>query len=169
MEGSVILKTVTVLLTKYSDFISSVVYHIGGRGYTHSSISLEGDDNYYSFNYHGFCIETMDKHKQRGVENSIAFELLISDEHYNKIKSRITEIQLNCKEYSYTRIGLVFAILKIPFQWRKHYFCSQFIAELLKEYGGIPLKKESYQYLPNHFRHELNSFCFLNRIIYNPI
>lgn len=36
------MKQICILLTKYSDWISSLVYYIGGQGYTHSSIALGG-------------------------------------------------------------------------------------------------------------------------------
>ena len=42
------MRQIYVLLTKYSDWISTVVYHVGGRGFTHSSISLEEDPNTYT-------------------------------------------------------------------------------------------------------------------------
>lgn len=53
------MKQICILLTKYSDWISSLVYYIGGQGYTHSSIAL-GDQptQFYSFNYRGFAVET---------------------------------------------------------------------------------------------------------------
>lgn len=38
------MKTITVLLTKYSDWVSSIVYHMGGHGYTHASLSLDEAD-----------------------------------------------------------------------------------------------------------------------------
>ena len=37
------MRQISVLLTKYSDWISTLVYYIGGRGFTHSSIALEED------------------------------------------------------------------------------------------------------------------------------
>lgn len=53
------MRQISVLLTKYSDWISTLVYYIGGRG-THSSIAPEEDETtYYSFNYRGFAVETV--------------------------------------------------------------------------------------------------------------
>lgn len=34
------MKEITILLTRYSDWISSFVYHVAGHGYTHASLSL---------------------------------------------------------------------------------------------------------------------------------
>ncbi|MCR0205242.1 hypothetical protein MKC66_10975 [[Clostridium] innocuum] len=163
------MKTITVLLTKYSDWISWIVYHIGGRGYTHSSLGLENEDCFYSFNYHGFCVETLEKHKRRGIENCLVYELQIPEQDYERIKKRIHEVYCQREQYSYTRLGLALAVLKIPFKWKNHYFCSQFVAELLKEYGGVPLKKNINTYLPNHFYHELKNSCFLKKTCYNTL
>lgn len=77
-EGNAGNKAVVVLLTKYSDCISSFLYYIGGRGYTHVSISLDQGHSYYSFNYKGFCTETIEKHRRRGVSKSISYELAVS-------------------------------------------------------------------------------------------
>ena len=69
------MKEVSILLTKYSDWISNIVYVLCGRGYTHASISLEENaDTYYSFNYLGFAVETVSKHRKRGVKKVNAFE-----------------------------------------------------------------------------------------------
>lgn len=163
------MKTVTVLLTKYSDCISGIIYYIGGRGYTHSSLALEGEENFYSFNYHGFCIETLDKHKRRGVDKYLIYELQISEENYNRIKERIEEIRDNREEYSYTRIGLALAVFKIPFKRNKRYFCSQFVAELLKECGDIPLRRNTNTYLPNHFYSELKDAYYLKSSYQNAL
>jgi len=55
------MKKVTILLTEYSDALSRFIYYISGRGYTHISLGLEEDeDRFYSFNYKGFCIETIE-------------------------------------------------------------------------------------------------------------
>ncbi len=163
------MKTITVLLTKYSDWISWIVYHIGAGEYTHASLALEGEEYFYSFNYRGFCVETLEKHKRRGVEHCLAYELQIPEQSYNKIKNRIEDVLSNREQYSYTRFGLVLAVLRIPFRWNYHYFCSQFVAELLKEFGGVPLKKNVNTYLPNHFYQELKDCCYLKNIRCNTI
>ena len=81
------MKQICILLTKYSDWISSLVYYIGGQGYTHSSIAL-GDQptQFYSFNYRGFCVETLEKHRHRGVKKSLSYQLSVSEETYEEMK-----------------------------------------------------------------------------------
>lgn len=150
------MRQISVLLTKYSDWISTVIYHIGGHGYTHSSIALEEDqDTYYSFNYRGFAVETMEKHRRRGVKQSCCIQLQVSDEAYSQMKEQLQNMLDTREDYSYTRLGVLFCVLKFPFRWKNHYFCSQFVAELLKNSGAVPLKRRPCFYLPNHFAMEL--------------
>ena len=164
------MRQISVLLTKYSDWISTLVYHIGGHGFTHSSLSLEEDeDTYYSFNYRGFAVETVDKHRRRGVKCSRCIQLQVSDEAYLEIKERIQGILEHRGEYRYTRLGLLCCILHLPFHWKDHYFCSQFVAELLRESGAVPLQQPSCLYLPNHFAAELPRLLACRKILYNVV
>lgn len=161
---------ISILLTKYSDWISTLVYHIGGRGFTHCSIALEEDQNiYYSFNYRGFAVETVEKHRRRGVKNSRCIQLQISDEAYQKIRRRLQIMLQNQSAYRYTRLGLFFCILHFPFRWKGHYFCSQFVAELLWESGAVPLKRAPHFYLPNQFASELPALPVCQNVLCNMI
>lgn len=164
------MRQISILLTKYSDWISSLVYHIGGRGFTHSSIALDEDAHtYYSFNYRGFAVETLEKHRRRGVKRSCCIQLEVSDEAYFQIRQRVQEMLKNKGEYKYTRIGLLCCILHFPFHWRGHYFCSQFVAELLKESGAVPLKAAPCYYLPNHLNRELAQLPSCHAVLSNVI
>lgn len=164
------MRQISILLTKYSDWISTLVYHVGGRGFTHCSIALEEDQNtYYSFNYRGFAVETIEKHRRRGVKNSRCIQLQVSDGAYRKIKQKIQFMLQNRGEYHYTRLGLFCCILRFPFRWKGHYFCSQFVAELLGESGAIPLKKAPCFYLPNQFALELPGMSECRGVLCNVI
>lgn len=147
------MKQVSVLLTRYNDRMSQFVYWISGRNYTHSSIALEDDpDNFYSFNYRGFTMETVEKHRRRGVKYSCCYQLQVPDEVYEYIRQRIDLFQNHREEYQYNRIGVFLCIIRMPLLKReKHYFCSEFVAELLEESGAVTLKKKPSLYFPNHF------------------
>ena len=102
------MKQICILLTKYSDWISSLVYYIGGQGYTHSSIAL-GDQptQFYSFNYRGFAVETTEKHRRRGVRYSRLYRLNVSDTVYERIEERIRHFLENREKYRYTRLDSI--------------------------------------------------------------
>lgn len=146
------MKEITILLTKYSDWISSMVYHFCGRGYTHASISLEDEpETYYSFNYRGFAIETIEKHRRRGVNRSRCYRIQIPDRAYEEIQTEIKVFGQEKELYRYTRLGVLCCVFHIPLHWNRHYFCSQFVAELLEHSGAVALPKSSSLFLPNHF------------------
>lgn len=164
------MKKISVLLTKYSDFISCLLYYIGGNGFTHVSLGLEDCENeFFSFNYRGFCIETTEKHHRRGVRKSLLYEVEVTDNIYIEIKRRIFVFQNHRADYRYTRFGLLCAILQIPFRWKNHYICSQFVAELLKDTGAVPFVKLSELYLPNQLCMELDAYSGVLDKIQNPI
>ena len=95
------MKQICILLTKYSDWISSLVYYIGGQGYTHSSIALGGQPTqFYSFNYRGFAVETTEKHRRRGVRCSRLYRLNVSDTVYERIEERIRYFLENREYYA---------------------------------------------------------------------
>lgn len=146
-----VMKEISILLTKYTDWISSLVWHFCG-GYTHASISL-GDEPgiYYSFNYRGFAVETIEKHKRRGVRYSRCYRIQISDKAYQMIQKKIWGFMKDRNTYKYTRFGVFCCVCHIPFRWKKHYFCSQFVAELLDQSGAVELDRTSSLFLPNHF------------------
>lgn len=162
------MKTITVLLTKYSDWISTLIYYIGGHSYTHASLALSEDENtYYSFNYRGFCVETLEKHRHRGVKKSLSYQLSVPNETYENMKERIEQFKIHRSEFQYTRIGLLFCTLRIPFKWKNHYFCSQFVAEMLTASDAIKLKNKPQLYLPNDLCLELGQNKYLLKVIHN--
>lgn len=98
-----------------------------------------------------FCVETIEKHKRRGVSKSIEFELTVSKMAYERIRKRLQHFIDHKEELEYTRLGVLFCLLHVQFCWKNHYFCSQFVAELLENSDEIELQRQAVLYLPNHF------------------
>lgn len=164
------MKTIRVVLTKYSDPLSILVYLLSGCGYTHASIALGGEEGLmYSFNFKGFCVETLAKHRRRGVKKSMSIQLDVSEAAYSRMEGRIRHMESHREEYCYTKLGVLLSFLHIPFKWEKHYFCSQFVAEMLSSSGAVRLRKHASLYLPNHFTRELTAASELRGIQYNPV
>ena len=149
------MKTIFILLTKYSDWRSNLLYYFTGFGYTHASIGLDDEDCYYSFNYRGFAIETMEKHREKGVKKSLRFRIQVSEETYKNLKQRIFEFKDNQSLYQYDRKAVALAFLRIPYQRKNRYFCSQFVAELLVQSKALKLRRNTNVYLPNQLLSEL--------------
>lgn len=156
------MRQICVLFTKYSDIRSRIVYFTTGLGYTHSSIALEDSENaeYYSFNYREFTVETLEKHKRRGVKESLCVKIMVSDESYEIMRNTITEMKNHKDEYSYSPLGVALMILGIPLHFgEKNYICSQFVAELLEKSKRIKFRKKTYLYSPN---------TLLRTLVYSP-
>lgn len=161
------MKTISILLVKYHDPISFILHHIARHGYTHASLGLDEETaHFYSFNLKGFCIETAEKHRRRGLHTSVCYQLEVSDEHYEAIRARIDLFQAQRADYHYSRLGVLFAILGIPLVRKKKYMCSEFVAELLISSGTLPLRKRAGAYLPNQLCRELECFPTLAGVSY---
>lgn len=164
------LCTVTVLLTEYHDLFSVVFYYLTGRTYTHASIALEQEpDDYYSFNFHGFCRETLEKHRRRGVTNSVSYTLNVTESNYSVLKCEIAEFWRHSNEFHYTRLGAICCILHIPLRWKRHYFCSQFVVELLQEVDILSREKAAALYTPSRLAQELNQNRAMAHKRLNPV
>lgn len=162
-------RMVTVLLTRYYSTFSTFIYIISGRGYTHASIALDEENEYfYSFNFKGFWKEYPKKHKRKS-KKSIGYKLEISQEDFDKIKEKIEKMENGEEKFRYSRIGVLLCLLRIPCKRKRHYFCSQFVAEMLMLAKTVSMKKKASLYLPNHLSYELSRQSCLREIVFNPI
>lgn len=164
------MPTVSILLTKYSDWGSTLIYTLTGFGYTHASISLDdGSGRFYSFNYRGFAIESVEKHRHKGVNKSLLIQLQVSAQAYERLKKEIQHFCQHRNQYSYSRIGVVMAMLRIPLERKNRYFCSQFVAQLLVKSEAVALKRNVNSYLPNQFLKDLATCHSYHQAIYNVV
>ncbi|NCB92091.1 MAG: hypothetical protein EOM40_05885 [Clostridia bacterium] len=162
-------KIVTVLFTRYYDKVSNFVYYITGRGYTHASISLD-EDCFYSFNFKGFRIEHPEKHKEKvRMGKSIAYRLEVTEEEYEQIHQNIERMKENSAVLSYSSFGVFLCALRIPFKIKNHYFCSQFVAEILQQTKSVQLRKKASLYFPNELCKVLEQQNCLREVLFNPI
>lgn len=164
-------RTIAILLTRHHSTFSNFIYLISGGGYTHASLSLDIERNcYYSFTFKGFSIEYPKKRKPAKKERkSICYQLTVSDSIYEELKSQITGIMEKQGEYQYSSLGLFLCILHIPHKFRKQYFCSQFVAEMLTLSGAVGFKRHTSLYLPNQFVKELECHPYLYKTLYNTV
>lgn len=165
------MKKITVLLTKCNDPTSTFIYFMSGwRGYTHASLGLQDKpEHYFSFNKRGFCRETLEKHRRRGVTHSCCYVLLIPDEAYYAIEAQLQLFQDNAKDYHYTTLGMMCALLQIRIKLRNAYVCSQFVAKLLQLVPNLCDKRDSCIYCPNQLDKELSGSQYLNQLVIDPV
>ena len=148
-------KKVYILLTKFSNHSSHLFSFITGDYYTHASIGLEEDMNiFYSFVNKGFIIEEITryvKHQDYAIP-CLLYELEVPKSTYENLQKNISHFIKNKNNLYYTQLGLILCLLKIPFKKKNHYFCSQFVAEILSHNKIIQLNKKSSLYLPEDFQ-----------------
>lgn len=162
-------RIITVLFTRYHSIFSNIIYFIGGRGYTHVSIALdEKNEYYYSFSFKGFRKEYPKRHRKRS-RKSISCKLEVSQKDYERMEWKLNEMEQHREQFHYSRLGVFFCLLRIPYQRENRYFCSQFVAEMLSMSGQVILKKEASLYFPNQLLCELGKQDSLKEIVCNPI
>ena len=164
-------KTITILLTRYSDLFSSFIYTISNRGYTHASLSIDEEEElFYSFNYRGFSIERpKSKISKKRKKGSVLIRLSVSESEYERIENHINEFINNRSRYRYSRFGVFLCIFQIQHKFKHHYFCSQFVAEIILILRTVELEKDASQYLPNQLMKELIEIPHYKQIAYNAI
>ncbi|MDE6259471.1 MAG: hypothetical protein K2M42_01210 [Oscillospiraceae bacterium] len=152
------MRFISIIWTKYSDPVSELVYNLTGRTYTHAAISLEEDCSYYySFCFKGFRRETVEKYRRRGVKKSLRLRLEVPDDVYEGLQQKVDFVERNSHNYEYTTFGVFCALLHIPFRRHRHYFCSQFVAELLESTGAAHFSCPACLMLPHHLLRELKA------------
>ncbi len=139
---------ITVLLTRYHDIWGKLICFFTGSQYSHASIALDNDDEFYSFNYFGFITEHPKEKKKHGL--SISFD--VSQEQYEKINEKIENFKAEKENYQYTMLGLILCILHIPHKFKNKYICSEFVAETLAEADTVRLNQMPSLYLPSHLK-----------------
>ena len=148
-------KKVYILLTRLPNSAAPIIEAMTGSYYTHTSIGLEEDMNtYYSFGFKGFVAE---KITQRVRPDKTPFpcqlyELPVPVAVYDSIKEIIARFQTHSEELYYSHLGVVLCLLRIPFRRKRHYFCSQFVADVLKQSNAARLRKSSTLYVAQDFK-----------------
>ncbi len=148
-------KKVYILLTRLHDFGSRVAGFFATCYYTHSSIGLEEDMNtFYSFMVNGFVEEDVtrflrSKHPPFPCQ---LYEVEVPVEVYGRIKNIISQFKTDKHRYRYTKLGVVSGLLFIPRQRKYEFFCSHFVAHVLKQSNAVTLKKSTALYFPRDFK-----------------
>lgn len=165
------MKTVTVLLTKYSDLFGKFICGISRHKYSHASISIdEKEEIFYSFNMKGFAIEKPKKIRPKTREDgSVCIRMQVPESTHAVIQEEINQFLKKREQYTYSRLGVLLCILHIPHKFENQYFCSQFVAEILSQAGAIELEKKESLYLPGELVDGMECLFSGKQLIYNAI
>ena len=70
------------------------------------------------------------------------YELTVTEETYRRLRRRLSLMYAQREEYHYSVLGTLACFFNLPLRRSRHYFCSQFVAELLQGSGAAALPKE---------------------------
>lgn len=109
--------------------------------YNHLSISLDRSlTEVYSFGrmkpnnpLNGGFVQEDYTHPFYSHSKVRVYAIEVSDEQLDQLKQRITTFEEAADEWRYNFLGLFPAYVKVSWTRDHHYFCSQFVASLLKE------------------------------------
>ncbi|MBR2623203.1 MAG: hypothetical protein IKD15_03145 [Clostridia bacterium] len=155
-------KTIYVMLSKSDTLTAKILYRITKAPYNHVSISLEEDLSVsYSFarrwKYYpwigGFIRET----PYTGVfgrfpkTEIVAIPFHVTEAQYEGIQARLASMYVKRKRYHYDWIGVFLVLFRKKWRRKYHYFCSDFVKDLLVDFEVIKEGDLPYIVRPNDF------------------
>lgn len=138
-----------ILVTKSRTYFSRLIHLATAASYTHASIGLDGlDGDFYSFarKYSrlmlpaGLVKEGVSRRGPVNIRYQM-YRLQVPEQTYRKLRERLDEMYGQRERYSYNLLGAFAAFFNFPWKRRSHYFCSQFVAEMLAESGALAFDK----------------------------
>ncbi len=156
-------QVIYILLTHSGSLLSKCIKQYTQEPYSHVSLALDIDlEDLYSFGrlnprnpfIGGFVREDIIKGSYSRFPNTTCalYSLEINDFQYAALKQEILTFKLNQNKYGYNLIGLLGVVLGIPIERKYNYFCSQFVAALLKNSGISLFQKPIALVSPKDFR-----------------
>lgn len=172
------MKSIYILLTKSDTYISKAIRLATADTYTHISISFEGSlQPLYSFSRKyvhiplpaGLRSEPLDVgfFRKYNYIPCALYELRVGDEEYEAAKREVEQMMTEAEEYRFSVIGLLLCRLNIPFERKRHYFCSQFVSEILNRSHALRLPKEPSLMRPGDYDRLPGLACRFKGPLYN--
>ncbi|MDX8362584.1 hypothetical protein [Cytobacillus sp. IB215316] len=157
------MKEVYILLTDTGTTLNRTIKLVTHAPYNHASIALDKELNeVFSFGrkqpinplYGGFVQEDFVKGTFSWYPETTCaiYKLEVNERIYNKMLRLIAAFKKNRKWYYYNFIGLFGVPINHPIEVPSSYFCSQFVAEILRRSGIKLFNKPSSLVSPNDFR-----------------
>ena len=141
-------RTIYILLTRSGTWFSRLIHFATRDSYTHASIGLDGPSGpFYSFarKYRHFALPAGLVEEQVTVHRRAVpcclYELKVSDAVYFRLRRQLRSMYAQREEYHYSVLGAFACYFNLALSRRHHYFCSQFVAQLLEDCGAVELPK----------------------------
>lgn len=171
-------KSIYIVLTSTGTVLSGAIKTYTGHKYNHASISLTEDlSEMYSFGrknptnplHAGFIKEDLvvGTYSWFPFTECLVLKMDITRKEYRKIKKIIMLFKKKEKRYRYNFIGLFAVVLNTAWERNAAYFCSQFVAEVLRKSGITLFDKSSSLVKPNDFLEAPRTEVVYEGMLYN--
>lgn len=80
----------------------------------------------------------------------------------------IEEFQRKRFEWRYNLLGMLLSKIRIHRQKKDHYFCSEFVAEMLQRAKVAKFQRNTAYYLPYRLEREIQTLKNLEQVVLNP-
>lgn len=146
-------KMVYLLLTRSDTCISRLIYHFTRGEFTHVSIGLEGPAGiFYSFARKdprrpfpgGFIREQVGQgfFSLHPHIPCCLYAIPVSEDTYIELSVKLQMMYAAREDYHYNLLGVVTNYFRLPLVRRRHKFCSEFVAEMLRDSGVVALPQQ---------------------------
>ncbi|WP_102272846.1 hypothetical protein [Cytobacillus massiliigabonensis] len=149
-----------ILLTDTGSLLTKFIKLYTKKPYNHASIAFDSKLlDVYSFGRKsarnpfigGFVKEDM-KSYLFDKANCVIYSFEVTEIQFEMMKRYIQDIDAQKQKYRYNFLGLFGFILNKPIKRKKAFFCSQFVASVLKEGNIIAFEKPLSLIAPNDFQ-----------------
>lgn len=148
------MKNIYIILTRSNTVISKLIGIFTHEPFTHASIAFDDTlEKMYSFARFyanmplpaGLTEENIRRgfYKKRSRMPCALLSLSVDDKTYYEAKNYVDEMMCRRSELRYSILGLVLCSFRIRYEFRNHFFCSQFVSKILAECCHVKLPKDS--------------------------
>lgn len=165
------MQSIYLLLIRSNTYLSRAIHLGTGDEFTHISISFDRTfTNCYSFGrkhkklpFPAGLVQEDFSWNQDKIYSDIpcsVYELKVSTASFNRAQQFVDKVVKQSNQYRYNLLGLFCCAFSIDFQREKHYFCSQFIGEILVYSKMFNLPKPPGLMRPTDYA-SLKESCFI--------
>jgi hypothetical protein len=137
-------KYIYLVFTKTGTWLSKLIYIFSNIKYAHTSISFDNSfTQMYSFGRinpdnpfsGGFVEENLYEgvYKKFTKCECMIYRVKVTEEQYDSLREQVNKFAIERNNLKYNFLGLFGVLLNKPLGRKKHYFCSQFVSEILLE------------------------------------
>lgn len=141
-------RDVYIVLSQTGTILSRILKLVTHAKYNHSSISLQSDlGEMFSFGrihpYNPFSAGFVRESTQWGTfkrfskAKAMVMKVSVSEENYHAMEQRLSEMYENRKQYHYNYGGLLAAAFHKCLRKENCYYCSEFVRDLIVEFGIV--------------------------------